>query len=202
MPMVAVAVGLDQPASPSAPPGLLGRLERTASPRARVLLVALNLAAVAFYLLSVTWHGIGFGRYRIDLDVYRIGSQVWLRHGELYGVLPLTSSGMRLPFSYPPIAAVALSPLSLMPMAVAGTLLTLASVALTAVVLRLFLRYGAGAGSWWTVGCLLPHTRWPRGALVGLAAAVKLTPAAFVLFFLCRGDRRAARTSALSFAAC
>lgn len=103
--MVAVAVGLDQPASPPAPPGLLGRLERTASPRARVLLVALNLAAVAFYLLSVTWHGIGFGRYRIDLDVYRIGSQVWLRHGELYGVLPLTSSGMRLPFSYPPIAA-------------------------------------------------------------------------------------------------
>jgi alpha-1,2-mannosyltransferase len=232
--MVAVAVGLDQPASPPAPPGLLGRLERTASPRARVLLVALNLAAVAFYLLSVTWHGVGFGRYRIDLDVYRIGSQVWLRHGELYGVLPLTSSGMRLPFSYPPIAAVALSPLSLMPMAVAGTLLTLASVALTAVVLRLFLRHGAGAGSWWTVGwllpvalllepvrntlnygqvnvllmalvaadCLLPHTRWPRGALVGLAAAVKLTPAAFVLFFLCRGDRRAARTSALSFAAC
>ena len=50
--------------------------------------------------------------------------------------------------------------------------------------------------------CLLPDTRWPRGALVGLAAAVKLTPAAFVLFFLCRGDRRAAGTSALSFAAC
>src|SRR5580704_18475014 len=91
-------------------------------------------------------------RYRIDLDVYRIGSQVWLRHGDLYGVLPLTSSGMRLPFSYPPIAAAALSPLSLMPMAVAGTLLTLASVALTAVVLRVFLRYGAGVGSWWTVG--------------------------------------------------
>jgi alpha-1,2-mannosyltransferase len=232
--MVAVAVGLDQPASPPAPPSLLGRLERTASSRARVLLVALNLAAVAFYLLSVTGYGVGFGRYRIDLDVYRIGSRVWLRHGDLYGVLPLTSSGVRLPFSYPPIAAVALSPLSLMPMAVAGTLLTLASVALTAVVLRLFLRYGAGAGSWWLVGwllpvalllepvrntldygqvnvllmalvaadCLLPETRWPRGALVGLAAAVKLTPAAFVLFFLCRGDRRAAGTSAVSFAAC
>jgi len=232
--MVAVAVGLDQPASPPAPPGLLGRLERTAAPRARVLLVALNLAAVAFSVLSVTGRGVGFGRYRIDLDVYRIGSQVWLRHGNLYGALPLTSSGARLPFSYPPIAAVALSPLSLMPMAVAGTLLTLASIALTAVVLRLFLRYGAGAGSWWLVGwllpvalllepvrntlnygqvnaalmalvaadCLLPETRWPRGALVGLAAAVKLTPAAFVLFFLCRGDRRAAGTSAVSFAAC
>jgi len=232
--MVAVAVGLDQLASPPEPPGLLGRLERTDSPVARAALVALNLAAVGCYLLSVTGHGVGFGRYRIDLDVYRIGSQVWLRHGELYGVLPLTSSGVRLPYSYPPIAAVLLSPLSLMPMAVAGVLLTLASVALTAVVLRLFLRYGAGAESWWLVGwllpaalllepvrntlnygqvnillmalvaadCLLPRTRWPRGALVGLAAAVKLTPAAFVLFFLCRGDRRAAGTSALSFAAC
>jgi alpha-1,2-mannosyltransferase len=232
--MVAVAVGLDQLASPPKPPGLLGRLERTASLRARVLLVALNLAAVACYVLSVTGHGVGFGRYRIDLDVYRIGSQVWLRHGNLYGILPLTSSGVRLPFSYPPIAAVALSPLSLMPMAVAGTLLTLGSIALTAVVLRLFLRYGAGTSSWWLVGwllpvalllepvrntlnygqvnvllmalvaadCLLPATRWPRGALVGVAAAVKLTPAAFVLFFLCRGDRRAAGTSAVSFAAC
>ncbi|MGH3282952.1 MAG: glycosyltransferase 87 family protein, partial [Trebonia sp.] len=47
--------------------------------------------------------------------------------------------------------------------------------------------------------CLVPNGRWPRGALVGLAAAVKLTPAAFVLFFLLRRDDRAARTAALSF---
>ena len=40
--------------------------------------------------------------------------------------------------------------------------------------------------------CLTPRTRWPRGLLVGLAAAIKLTPAAFVLFFLLRRDRRAA----------
>lgn len=232
--MVAVAVGRDQPAAPQAPPGPLGRLERTPSPVARVLLIALNLAAVACSLLSVTRHGVSFGRYRIDLDVYRLGSQVWLHRGDLYGVLPLTSSGVRLPFSYPPVAAAALSPLSLMPMALAGALLTLASVALTGVVLRVFLRYGAGARSWWTVGwllpvalsiepvrntlnygqvnillmalvaadCLLPGTRWPRGALVGLAAAVKLTPAAFVLFFACRGDRRAVATSAVTFAVC
>lgn len=42
------------------------------------------------------------------------------------------------------------------------------------------------------VDCLVARPRWPRGLLVGLAAAVKLTPAAFVLFFLLRGDRRAA----------
>jgi alpha-1,2-mannosyltransferase len=47
--------------------------------------------------------------------------------------------------------------------------------------------------------CLVQGGRWPRGALIGLAAAVKLTPAAFVLFFLLRRDYRAARTAALSF---
>jgi alpha-1,2-mannosyltransferase len=47
--------------------------------------------------------------------------------------------------------------------------------------------------------CLVRAPRWPRGVLVGVAAAVKLTPAAFVLFFLVRGDRRAALTAAVSF---
>jgi alpha-1,2-mannosyltransferase len=42
------------------------------------------------------------------------------------------------------------------------------------------------------VDCLTVRTRWPRGLLVGLAAAIKLTPAAFVLFFLLRRDPRAA----------
>jgi alpha-1,2-mannosyltransferase len=50
--------------------------------------------------------------------------------------------------------------------------------------------------------CLDRSPRWPRGALTGIAAAVKLTPAAFVLFFLLRRDWRAAVTAALSFLAC
>ncbi len=49
--------------------------------------------------------------------------------------------------------------------------------------------------------CLVAAPRWPRGALTGLAAAVKLTPAAFVLFFLLRRDYRAAATAGVSFAA-
>lgn len=40
--------------------------------------------------------------------------------------------------------------------------------------------------------CLVKSPKWPRGLLVGLAAAVKITPAAFVLFFLVRKDFRAA----------
>jgi alpha-1,2-mannosyltransferase len=215
-------------------PGGLPLPSRPASPLGRGLLLVVNLASAVYFLLTLRNGSIAFGPYRIDLDVYRIGGSVWLRHGDLYGVLPSTSSGARLPFSYPPIAAVLLSPFSLMPMAVAGAILTLSSIALTALVLRVFLRSVAGprAGSWWTIAwllpaglflepvrntldygqvnialmalvsadCLAPKPRWPRGAAVGLAAAVKLTPAAFVLFFLCRGDRRAALTAAASFA--
>jgi alpha-1,2-mannosyltransferase len=50
--------------------------------------------------------------------------------------------------------------------------------------------------------CLVGAPRWPRGALVGIAAAVKLTPAGFVLYFLLRRDWRAAGLTALSFCAC
>lgn len=43
------------------------------------------------------------------------------------------------------------------------------------------------------VADLLPErTRWPRGLLVGIAAAVKLTPALFVVYLLVSGQRRAA----------
>ncbi|MEU7527821.1 glycosyltransferase 87 family protein [Saccharothrix sp. NPDC042600] len=47
--------------------------------------------------------------------------------------------------------------------------------------------------------CLLPKTRWPRGLLIGFAAAIKLTPAVFVLFFLPRKRIRPVVTAFLSF---
>jgi len=46
--------------------------------------------------------------------------------------------------------------------------------------------------------CLMVRTRWPRGMLIGLAAAIKLTPAAFVLFFLLRKDYRSAVVAAVT----
>lgn len=47
--------------------------------------------------------------------------------------------------------------------------------------------------------CLLRKPPWPRGLLIGFVAAVKLTPAVFILFFLLRKDVRAAVTTGLSF---
>ncbi|MBB1155754.1 MULTISPECIES: glycosyltransferase 87 family protein [Amycolatopsis] len=48
------------------------------------------------------------------------------------------------------------------------------------------------------VDCLAPNPRWPRGILVGLAAAIKVTPAGFLLFFLIAKDFRAARNALLT----
>jgi alpha-1,2-mannosyltransferase len=53
-----------------------------------------------------------------------------------------------------------------------------------------------------TVDCLTRAPRWPRGIGVGIAAAVKLTPGIFLLFFLLRRDLRSAARAGLSFAAC
>ncbi|SEG84003.1 alpha-1,2-mannosyltransferase [Saccharopolyspora kobensis] len=49
--------------------------------------------------------------------------------------------------------------------------------------------------------CLLPRTRWPRGLLVGIAAAIKLTPLGFLLLFLLRRDFRAMAVTGITFAA-
>ncbi len=45
---------------------------------------------------------------------------------------------------------------------------------------------------------LVTRPRWPRGLLIGVAAAIKLTPAAFVLYFLLRREYRAAATAAVA----
>jgi alpha-1,2-mannosyltransferase len=48
------------------------------------------------------------------------------------------------------------------------------------------------------VDCLVEKPKWARGIGVGLAAAIKLTPAAFVLYFLVRKDFRAAIVAAVT----
>src|ERR1700691_6081188 len=78
--------------------------------------------------------------YHLDLDVYRIGARVWLAGGNLYGTLPPTAQGVRMPFTYPPLAAIILSPLSLIPLHAAGIVLDLAIVAVLALALRPFRR--------------------------------------------------------------
>ena len=49
--------------------------------------------------------------------------------------------------------------------------------------------------------CVPRRTPWPRGVLLGLGMALKLTPAVFLLYFLLRRDNRAALTALASFVA-
>ncbi|HWC80609.1 MAG TPA: glycosyltransferase 87 family protein [Pseudonocardiaceae bacterium] len=197
-----------------------------------VALVAVN--ALVLWSCCRSWDRYGhpgFGGYRLDLDVYRIGSTAWRHGSSLYGPLPATARGFDLPFTYPPAAAILFAPLSLAPFAVASLSITVATVVGLAVVLALAVRSLGLSIDWMLLGALFPlalvtepvrqtlgygqvnvllmvlvavdcltTTRWPRGVLVGLAAAVKLTPAAFILFFLIRGDRWSALRSIGGFA--
>ncbi|GAY15642.1 glycosyltransferase 87 family protein [Mycobacterium sp. shizuoka-1] len=49
--------------------------------------------------------------------------------------------------------------------------------------------------------CLPRRTPWPRGMLLGVAIALKLTPAVFLLYFVLRRDGRAALTAVGTFVA-
>ena len=49
-----------------------------------------------------------------------------------------------------------------------------------------------------TADCLVRKPAWPRGLLVGIAAAIKLTPAGFLMFFLLRKDFRAVTTAVIT----
>jgi len=49
--------------------------------------------------------------------------------------------------------------------------------------------------------CMIEHPRWPRGVLVGFAAAVKLVPGIFIPYLWLSGRRRAAGVATATFAA-
>ena len=204
--------------------------------RRSALLVAVNLAAAAIYLVRLG-HGIGLGGYRLDLDVYRTGARMLLHGGDLYGRLPRLGDGHELSFTYPPFAALSFIPLAILGYSMANWLLTAVTIVSVAASLRCFAANAAAetgarmrrllpwalpaalllepVRSTLTYGqvnavlmalvafdCLTRAPRWPRGILVGVAAALKLTPAVFLLFFLLRRDLRSAARAGLSFAAC
>ena len=168
----------------------------------------------------------GANVYRTDLDVYRLGGQVLLQGGDLYGRLPDIELGANLPFTYPPIAAILFAPLAMMPLKVASALFTVVSIVAFGVATWLVGREVSGlrgaraawfgvalTGAFMWIGpmretiwfgqinnvlmCLvvvdllaLRGRKW-QGSLIGLAMAIKLTPAVFLAYFLMRKDWRA-----------
>ena len=107
---------------------------------AGLMLAVANLVSIADQVLGDDDGHPTLDRYRIDLDVYRIGASVWRHGGDLYGTMRSTRVGLTLPFTYPPIAAVFLAPLTLVPFAVATAGLTILSIVVLVGVLAVFLR--------------------------------------------------------------
>ena len=201
----------------------------------------LTLAAVG----AAAWRLLGHVPYRIDIDVYRMGGRAWLDGRPLYadGVMFQTRGGLELPFTYPPLAAVAFSPFALLSLeaaSVAITLTTLILLVVSTVILLTRLDVWpttdvTGEPAWarrcWLAAaivapavifleplranfdfgqinvvlmtlviadCVPRRTPWPRGVLLGVAIALKLTPAVFLLYFLLRRDTRALLVTAAS----
>ncbi len=210
----------------------------------------LTIAALAW----ACWRLLGHIPYRIDIDVYRMGGRGWLDGRPLYadGAMFHTRRGLDLPFTYPPLAAVAFSPFAWLSLDVASVAITLTTLVLliasTVIVLTRLNVWPqtspGGARRWdrvtpepaWLRRCWLAaaivapaviylepirsnfdfgqinvvlmtlviadcvprRTPWPRGMLLGVAIALKLTPAVFLLYFLLRRDTRALLVTAAS----
>lgn len=198
----------------------------TAALRARVadpvlLVVPAGLVLTGIVCWLIDW------RLGVDSTVYRSGA-VALLHGEpLYDTMSLSSQPpwARLPFTYPPTAALLFVPLALFPTQVSWGLLAAAGVLGVALVVRLCVQALPDRPAWLTTGrattvlslaLLLIEPVWRTillgqinlvlmtlvvvdvlalrgrrvgGVLIGVAAAVKLTPLIFVPHLLLTGRR-------------
>ena len=194
------------------------------------------LAAAAFGYSA--WRLLGHTPYRIDIDVYRLGGRAWLDGQPLYSADTSfhTQAGIDLPFTYPPLSAIAFAPFALLSLPAAGLAITATTLVLLVVSTVIVLtRLDVGADlprrCWLALGIVAPavlflepirsnfdfgqinvvlmtlvladaaprRTPWPRGLLLGLAIALKLTPAVFLVYFVLRRDWRSVATAAISF---
>jgi alpha-1,2-mannosyltransferase len=173
------------------------RSQRALSPSLTYVVTGVLMVATALYL--VHW-----GRaYGLDLHVYRDGIASWRSgHNPYNGVFTVR----HLRFTYPPFALVALSPLAWAPFAVTQALLWALSVlalalAVDAVVLVEPVRTNLDYGQINTlllglvVVDLLVMPKAHSGWLIGLAAAIKVTPLIFVAVPLLERDWKAVARS-------
>jgi Protein of unknown function (DUF2029). len=169
-----------------------------------------------------------------DFQVYRDAVAFWLSGGDLYEYVMVAPEGLRLPFTYPPFAAIVMVPSTWLPLTwgwLVSIVIQLACLlGLSWVLAR---RTGAltglgrpeaaavAAAGWLGLAVsgpslhgislgqvsliliavvvadvLLVPPRW-RGLLTGVAAAIKLTPGIFLLYFLITRQWRAAINTAV-----
>ncbi len=213
---------------------------------ARVLAAAIFTASVTLAVTGVPGTSSWGTRTRFDLDVYRLGGQLWQHGYALYadGSMPFTQDGIWLPFTYPPFAALLFTPLGAISLPVGGVLLSVASALCLLYVTVVFLRllhvgnrsnrialacWISAVAVWCNpfgmtlsfgqinlillllivvdlfvlgrrgAGRVARECTVLRGALVGLASAIKLTPLVFLGVFAAAGRWRAVWTGLATF---
>ncbi|MFW0791693.1 glycosyltransferase 87 family protein [Gordonia sp. CPCC 205333] len=132
---------------------------------ARTAIVFVFAASTLMQVVGVPFTSSFGTRTRIDLDVYRLGSQLWQQGISLYdvGSMPFTDDGIWLPFTYPPFAALSFVPLGAMPLTVAGWFVALTSIALVVVIIKIVLRVldvGTPANRWWLATAIAAAAIW------------------------------------------
>nr|WP_246272273.1 glycosyltransferase 87 family protein [Amycolatopsis acididurans] len=190
--------------------------------------MAAVLVVGAFVIGVCAW--LAGWRVGADSAVYRAGALTFLHGDPLYdlGRLSALPSWVALPFTYPPAAALLFIPLAALPAGLAWGIVSMASVASLAVVVRICARgsnrlvvvgltvVGLGLEPVWKTLALgqinlilmaivvldvlvLAGSRW-SGVLVGIAAAVKLTPLIFVVHLFLTGRWRDGLRALATFA--
>ncbi|MBS4730272.1 DUF2029 domain-containing protein [Mycobacterium sp. SM1] len=136
---------------------------------------ALWLPAIAA-LGYTAWRLLGRTPYRIDVDIYRMGSQAWLDGRPLYSddALFHTPIGLNLPFTYPPLAAVVFCPFAWLQMPAASVAITVLTLVLLIAAMVMVLT-GLGV---WTTSRLAAGPAWLRRCWL---AGVIVAPAAIWL---------------------
>ncbi|MGO4596697.1 glycosyltransferase 87 family protein [Terrabacter sp. 2RAF25] len=176
-------------------------------------------------MLWMTWSSVRHGIW-VDIDVYAMGGRIAREGGDLYSALTVE----KLPFTYSPFAALLFVPLSLLHTDAGRLVFTLVSLACYAAIVavisrRLHLQMwlalvlgGLGLAlepmlrnlllgqvnlilvALVVVDWLLLPRRY-RGFLTGIAAGIKITPAAFIVIAILRRDWAVLVRSGLGFLA-
>ena len=206
----------------------------------KIALAALALTVVG-WLIYIEFTG------GLDFNVYRLGAMTIFdnegMHKDLYARDLLDYGALKLPFTYPPFAALLFMPFAFLPFGVGVGIMYTISIGVAWWMATLIYDYATSRGYHipfqdklgrygtiavltfiiilsgpWRRGLALvqvnpiililvladflrPAKRIPRGALIGIAGGIKLTPLAFGLILLMRKDWRGIFTLGASFAA-
>jgi len=204
-----------------------------------------RITLAAFALFVIGWLIYIEFTGGLDFNVYRFGAMTIFdndgMHKDLYARNLLEYGDFRLPFTYPPFAALVFLPFAFLPAWVGIAIMYAISIGVAWWLATLIYNYATDRGysipfqerlgtygviaaltfiiimtGPWRRGLSLiqinpiiltlvladfirPATRIPRGALIGIAGGIKLTPLAFGLILLMRKDWRGILTLGSSF---